>query len=151
MSRSLAFFQCMRGHTLAELVAVLSLLAIGTASLAPTARTYRDRIAVLSARESIAGLLSEARAAALAHGEGSVVIKPTPWRAWSATGDSTLRSVALESNWGVEVVLGAGRDSVAIRYGPLGLGRFASATLIFRRGAASRRLVVSGYGRVRRD
>ena len=42
------------------------------------------------------------------------------------------------------------RDTLVLAFDALGLGRVASATIVFRRGAAERALVVSGYGRVRR-
>ncbi len=99
----------------------------------------------------MAALLTEARSAALTRGQSSVVVKARPWRAWSASGGSVIREVPLESTLGVVLQLGNARDSSEIAYGPLGLGRFANETLEFRRGTASARLIVSGYGRLRRD
>ena len=144
----------MRGHTIIELSVMLSLAAITAASLAPAARGYRDRAAVLAAREAVVGLLGEARAAAMEHGGGIVRLEAAPWRAWSlarvTAGDSVLREVPLEADLGVGVELPGGRTTSEIAYGPLGVGRFANETLRFRRGAATSGLVVSSYGRVRR-
>lgn len=144
----------MRGHTIIELSVMLSLAALTAASVAPAARGYRDRAAVIAAREAVVGLLAEARAAAMERGAGAVRLEGGPWRAWSlvrgAAGDSILREVSLAGDLGVEVELPGGRASAEIAYGPLGLGRFANETLRFRRGRTTSGLVVSSYGRVRR-
>ena len=140
----------MRGHTIIELSVVLSLTAVTAASLAPTARAYRDRAAVLAAREALVGLLAEARATAMEGGAARVRLEAGPWTAWSSAGDSTLRLVALETDLGVAVELSGARTTAEIDYGPLGLGRFANETVGFRRGNATAGLVVSSYGRVRR-
>ena len=139
-----------RGYTLLELMAVLALFALVGASLAPAARRYRDRVAVLGARESVAGLIAEARVAALARGGAVVHVASEPWRAWSEGGQDTLRLTPLEEEWGVSVGLARGRHETRLVYDGLGLGRVASETLRFRRGEAEVGLVVSGYGRVRR-
>lgn len=141
----------MHGYTLLELVAVLAIVAVATGLILPDTHGWRDRTAVLAARESVAGLLTEARSAALTRGRGSVVLTAFPWRAWSVGDHSVVGTVELESTLGVVVYVGGGRDSTEISYGPMGLGRFANQTLEFRRGAARSRLIVSGYGRIRRD
>lgn len=138
-----------RGHTLLELVVVLSLLGLVAAVAVGVGRAQADALAVQVAREEVAGLLREARGAARAHGGARVI--------WEAGGPVTLR-VAEDSVLrryhpgvhGVEVRSGGARDGGELVYGPLGLGRAASLTLEFRRGRAARSLVVSSYGRVRR-
>lgn len=139
-----------RGHTLVELTALLGLMAVAASALAPAARGYRDRSAVVGAREAVAGLVAEARVRAMTSGGASVHVAAGPWRAWAQLGDSVLRTVALEAELGVRVELSGGRTATELPYDGLGLGRIASETLAFRRGEAETALVISGYGRVRR-
>jgi Tfp pilus assembly protein FimT len=140
----------MRGHTLLELVAVLLLLALAFGAAIPAGGRLRDRAAVIAARESVAGLVAEARAAAVAHGGADVLVESGPWRAWYVAGDSVRRTLPIESELGVSVLLGRGRLSTEVHYDALGLGRVASETLVFTRGGQQSGLVLSAYGRVRR-
>jgi prepilin-type N-terminal cleavage/methylation domain-containing protein len=138
------------GHTLLELLTALILVAIAAAVLLPAGRDLRDAMAVAGAREAVAGLVSEARLLAQANGGAVVHLQAGPWRAWSEVGDSVVRVVRLEEDLKVTVELNRGRLAATLRYDGLGLGQVASQTVAFRRGAAERALVVSGYGRVRR-
>jgi len=140
----------MRGHTLLELAAVLLLLALACGAVMPAGSRLRDKAAVIAVRESVAGLVAEARTAAVAHGGADVHVASGPWRAWYATGDSIRRTISIESELGVSVVLARGRSSTEVHYDALGLGRVASETLVFRRGNQESGLVLSAYGRVRR-
>ena len=140
----------MRGHTLVELAAALALAALVTASLAPAARRYLDRAAVVAAREVTVGLLSESRLAAMASGSARVTIVSGPWIARSEVGDSLITVAALETDFGVTVELSGGRTRTEIAYNALGLGRVASETVVFRRGDTSTTLIVSSLGRARR-
>lgn len=139
-----------RGTTLVELALALALAAIALAVVAPVARSALDRMAVVAAREAVAGLFSQARAAARVHGAAVVRVQPGPWRARAEAGGRTLRTVWLAEEMGVSVSIGRGRDSTLLRFDALGLGRVASETLTFRRGAARAGLTLSSYGRVRR-
>lgn len=139
-----------RGHTLLELSAALLLASLAISALLRAGGGLSDTLAVVSAREALAGLVAEARVAALQHGGAQVRVEGPPWRAWSQVGDSVVREVGLERAWGVEVVLPRGRTGATLRYDALGLGQVASETLRLRRGDAERLLVVSGYGRLRR-
>jgi len=139
----------MRGHTLVELLFVLTLVGAATASLAPTARKYRERASVVAAREALVGVLAEARLAAMESGEARVRIASDPPAAEAAVGALTIRAVAF-GEYEVALELGEGRNEVEIAFDALGLGRLASQTIGFRRGDASAELVVSSYGRVRR-
>jgi len=141
----------MRGHTLIELLLVLTLLGASTASLAPTARRYRDRSTVVAAREALVGLLSEARLAAMEAGSGRLVLSRDPWVARVMIGDSTVRAVELGAEYQVELELEGGRAEAEVAFDALGLGRMASMTIGVRRGDALAALVVSAYGRVRRQ
>lgn len=139
-----------RGHTLFELCAVLLLVGIAASALLPAGGALLDRMAVAAAREAVAGLLADARVAALTHGGAAVHLRSSPWRAWAQAGDSALGAVELEEEFAVIVELSRERSAADLRYDALGLGQAASETLRFRRGAASSSLVVSSYGRVRR-
>lgn len=143
-------FVSMRGHTLIELLFVLCLAGVAVTAVAPVARAYRDRGAVIAAREAVVGLLVQARLGAVEQGRGAVRIVPDPWRANALAGDSIVRSVDLAADFGVDLSLGGASDSVEIRYDALGLGRVASRTVVFVRGDQTAALVVSAFGRVSR-
>jgi len=140
----------MRGHTLVELLFVMTLLGATTASLAPTARRYRDRASAVAAREALVGLLAETRLAAMEIGEASLRIGADPWTARATVGDSTMRAVDFDAEYGVALTLSGAGTTVELEFDALGLGRLAGQTIGFRRGEASAQLVVSSYGRVRR-
>ena len=139
-----------RGHTLFELCAVLALAAIAASALFPAVRNLLDRMAVVAAREAVAGLLAEARVVAMTRGGASVHLASGPWRAWAEAGDSAFGMLDLEEDLSVSVELSRDRASTELRYDALGLGQVASETLGFRRGDAGSALIVSAYGRVRR-
>jgi hypothetical protein len=139
-----------RGHTLFELCAALLIAALAASVFLPPARALLDRMGVVAAREAVAGLVAEARLAAVAHGGASVHVQAGPWRAWAQVGDSAFGRVGLEEDLAVTVELSRGRAATELRFDALGLGQVASETIRFRRGVAASALVVSGYGRVRR-
>jgi prepilin-type N-terminal cleavage/methylation domain-containing protein len=138
-----------RGFTVVELVVVLLLLGVTTASVAPAARRQRDRALVLGAREAVVGLIAEARTAAMESGAASVRIVAVPARAEVVSQARILRTAAIASDFGVSIAIG-GSSQVELMYDALGLGRVASQTIAFTRGREATELVVSGYGRVRR-
>ena len=139
-----------RGYTLLELSAVLALMAVAVAILLSAPEGTRDRWAVESAREQVAGLLAEARTAAVAWGGATVHLSATEAAAWYEAGGVERRRVELAEDVDLELLLPRARTDAELRYDALGLGQVASQTLRFRRGAAEATLVVSGYGRVRR-
>lgn len=139
-----------RGHTLFELCAALLLASIAMSALVPAGRALRDRMAVVAAREAVAGLVAEARMEAVTRGGARVRLEAGPWRSWIEIGDSARAAIALERGLGVVVSLARGRSGTTLEYDALGLGSVASETLRFRRGEQESVLVVSGYGRVRR-
>ena len=140
----------MRGHTLIELVFVLLLVGVATATAAPAAVRQRDRALVVAAREAVVGLVSQARAAAVSSGGSKVRLRATPARADALAGGVALRSIALDVDFGVALDLGGAAPEVELSYDVLGLGRVASQTIRFRRGSEVAELIVSSYGRVRR-
>jgi type II secretory pathway pseudopilin PulG len=139
----------MRGHSIIELLLVLTLLGATTASLAPIALEYRDRNSAVAAREAMVGLLAEARLAAMERGLAWVRIDMPAASARVLAPDSTLRTVHFRGDFGTELELTSGAD-VELRFNALGLGVMAAQTVRFRRGESVAELVVSGYGRVRR-
>ncbi len=138
------------GYTLIELVLVTLLLGVTGLTVLPAAHRLRDRMAVVGAREAVAGLFARARIDALALGGATVRVRSDPWRAWAEAGDSLLGSVDLARDFSVRVSIGRGRSSADVHYDALGVGQVASETLTFLRGDERTALVVSGYGRVRR-
>lgn len=138
------------GHTLAELCAVLVILTVGVSFLEPAARRLQDRMAVVGAREAVAGLVAQARVDALARGSAVVEVETSPGCARLEAPGLPERRIPVEADLGVEVVLSHGRPATELRYNALGLGQVASETVSFRRGMAEAALVVSGYGRIRR-
>ena len=140
----------MRGHTLVELLFVLVISGVTVSALAPTARRQRDRALVIGAREAVVGLLAEARATAMEVGAASVRITTIPAKAEALVGGVAVRAAALDADFGVALALSGSAVEVELAYDALGLGRVASQTITFRRGAETAELLVSGYGRVRR-
>ena len=140
-----------RGYSLVETLMVVTIFAMTVASLAPAARRYRDSSTVVAARESVVGLIAEARVRALGRGGIVVHLGGDPFRAWLTQTDSVVRILSLGEDLGVTLVLARGRTEVQLAYDALALGRVASQTLTFRHGEAVRSLVVSAYGRVRRQ
>src|SRR5687768_1182412 len=96
----------MRGHTLVELLFVLLIMCVTAAAVAPAARRQRDRARVVAARETVVGLLAEARVAAMASGAASVRISVAPALAHATEGAAILRAAALERDFGVAITLG---------------------------------------------
>lgn len=138
-----------RGMTLIELLTVLAVTGVLVAMAAPRLAGGADRWLVREAREELVGLLYQARMEARRHGQARVVLETgggavleIPGRDPPVRWDPSVPGVRLE-------VLGA-RDQVTLEFGPAGLGRVSSATLVLRRGDAEARIVVSSYGRIRR-
>jgi prepilin-type N-terminal cleavage/methylation domain-containing protein len=151
MARLLPSAPSRPGYTLVEVVAALVLLAVALAMGGPRLRGLADRSAVLGAREALVGLVGRARMAAVVHGGASLTIRASDGevRVRTTDGDS-LPSVLLGRRFGVTLTLSRSRQATELRFDALGLGRIASETISLRRGSAEGRVVVSGYGRVRR-
>lgn len=139
-----------RGYTLLELSAVLALMAAAASILLAAGEGTRDRWAVEAAREEVAGLIAEARTAAVAWGGATVHLSGTEAEAWYEAGGTEWRHIELAEEVALELALPRGRAESDLRFDALGLGQVASQTLRFRRGSAEATLVVSAYGRVRR-
>ncbi|TVP42979.1 MAG: prepilin-type N-terminal cleavage/methylation domain-containing protein [Gemmatimonadales bacterium] len=139
-----------QGHTLLELAVVLSLLGLLVLVGVGSARGRLHALGVQVAREEVAGVLREARSAARVHGGARVVVEAGGRVELLVRADSVIRRYDPAVH-GVRVVPRSARTRVELVYGPSGLGRATSMTLDFERGGVSRPLVVSSYGRVRRD
>ncbi len=139
-----------RGHTLLELAVVTAILGILALVGVGSARAQVDRLAVHAAREEVAAILREARTAARVHGGARVLVGEGDPVELRIRGDSVLRRYD-PSEHGVVVSPRGARTGAELVYGPTGLGRAASLTLEFERGGVVRVLVVSAYGRVRRE
>lgn len=140
-----------RGFSLLELVFALALIALGVSLLLPAARRVEERLSVVAAREELVGLVMQARGQALIHGGAVVVLEQQPARAWITAGGAIREPVDLENLHGVELFISGGRPRVELRFDAVGLGRMAARSMTFRRGEALARLVVSAYGRIRRE
>jgi len=142
------------GFTLAETATALVVASLATLSLAPSLSGVTDRLAAEGARESLAGMISEARTRSIGTGDVTVVVAGPPWFATLNSGRSTVRELPLDES-GVTVELGTGNgQGTKLRkefsFNALGLGKVASQTLTFSRGKAKAQLIVSSYGRIRR-
>jgi hypothetical protein len=139
------------GTTLMELVVCLAVLVAVTALATPRLNELGDRVEVRSVREELVGLMTQARAVGVARGGATLVLESEPPAALLLARDSLVRSVRLgRTALPPELLLPAGRASTAFDFDALGIGRFASATIVVRRGRAEAGIVVSSYGRVRR-
>lgn len=138
------------GFTLIELIYVLAVSAVGLSLLIPAARSRRDHLAVVGAREALVGLVSTARTRALAVGGAALVLDEPTASAWLEADGSVADSVSLAREFGVDVSLLGSRTRARLRFDALGIGRIASQSILFRRGRAAARVVVSSYGGVSR-
>jgi prepilin-type N-terminal cleavage/methylation domain-containing protein len=138
-----------RGVSLAEVVVVLLIVGVvAHISFAPL-RRQADAIVLRAVREEVIGLFHRARSEARLHGSAELSISEGDDPLLRLSHSEIPERVAILDR-GVSLEVEGIRDEVAIRYGSLGIANVASATLILRRRGAETRLVVSGYGRVRR-
>jgi type II secretory pathway pseudopilin PulG len=138
------------GYTILELLTVMVLMGLSMSVLLPAARRQVDRMAVLGAREEVAGLFHRARSEAIARGGARVVLVAEPPRAELLAGNEVLARAHLNDEYRITLTLSSGRPEAELIFDALGLGRVASQTLRFSRGRAEVRLVVSSLGRVAR-
>ena len=138
------------GFTLLELVIVLALVGLVVSVLTPLAASLGDRMAVQAARESVVGVFHRARLEAVSVGESRIVLTAAPARVELWSGGILRSAVGLGKDFGVHMELSGDGEGAEIRFGALGLGRVASQTIRFSRGAVQKTLVVSSYGRVAR-
>jgi len=136
-----------RGHSLLEVLVVVTIAAVLLAIVVPRASAVLDRVTVRGAASDVATVLGTARSLALA-GRAPVAI------------DVDSVSGTLRVRRGVEMLFSRNvghahgvrvrttRDSIA--FGPLGLGRgAANVSILVSRGSAVETVFVSRLGRVR--
>lgn len=141
----------MNGYSLIELTTALLIMAVALSVVIPAGASHRDRIRVLTARESVVAAIRETRTEALRSGGASLVLDARTGRGRVLVGDSVVRAFYVDPEGRVDVALPGRRTETEIDFGGLGLGRFANETLEFRAGHATVGLVISSYGRVRRQ
>ena len=139
------------GFTILELVGVLALLAVAASLSFPVGWSVRERLSVIGAREELVGLITRARGAALLHGGSSLIVTRNPAEIRVEARGVILHRVDMGATWRTELVLSGGRPSVELRFDASGLGRMAAQSVTFTRGSAVARLIISAYGRVRRE
>ena len=106
-------------------------------------------MAVLAAREAAVAHIGRTRREARLSGGARLELRRDRARLWIESGGTPRDTLALESRFGVHMELGGGAASLS--FDALGLGRVASRSLWFVRGTARAGLIVSSYGRVRRQ
>lgn len=137
------------GLTLPELALCLLLLGAAAQTLIGPIRHQADLLVARGAREEFVALVRRARMEARARGEVTIELREGADPILVVGDRPTPRRVSLaHRNVRLEIV--GSRTAVRLNFGPLGVARFASASLVFRRRTARVPLVVSSYGRVRR-
>ena len=139
------------GFTLLELTVVLTLLALAASLSFPIGQRARERLSVIGAREDLVALITRARAEALRRGGSTLTVVRSPAEIRIESGGELLHRVDVESTWRTQLVLSGGRPSVELRFDASGLGTMAARSITLTRGSAVVRLIVSAYGRVRRE
>ena len=137
------------GFTIIELCVVLVLMGIGASVLLPQARRQRDRMAVLAAREATVGHIARTRREARLSGGASLAVRGSGGVLWIESGGVSRDTLEIEEDFGVDMEVAAA--TATIPFDALGVGRVASRSFVFTRGDARAGLVVSAYGRVRRQ
>jgi prepilin-type N-terminal cleavage/methylation domain-containing protein len=138
-----------RGYTLVELLVALALFAGLLAIALPPLGRWRDRAAVLAAREELASALAWTRMAAASRGGADLLLDPAAGRFWTRDPVTARPAVDLRARYGVRVDAGTS-GVVVFHYDALGIARLSNRTVRIRRRGAETALVVSAYGRVRR-
>ncbi|MEZ4417449.1 MAG: hypothetical protein R3E10_16970 [Gemmatimonadota bacterium] len=139
-----------RGTTLLELAVGLSLLALVLVIALPKVGRGLDRMACLAARDALIARAEVARAEATRSGSAAVVIDPDSARVWVEVAGRARDTVDLALAFGVQVQHPVGPRLVRLPFDRLGIGRFASATVVVARGSEQAALSVSSYGRLAR-
>ena len=139
------------GFTILELTAVLILLALAATLSFPAGQRVRERLSVTGAREDLVGLIVRARGEALQRGGSRLIVVRDPAQIRIEADGEVLHRLHLGPTWGTELVLSGGRPSVELRFDASGLGRMAARSVTLTRGSAVARLIISAYGRIRRE
>jgi len=140
-----------QGFTILELTGVLILLAVSAGLALPMSRSVRERLSVIGAREDVVRMITRARGEALLRGGASLFVDRDPPQVRVEAAGDTLHQVNLDVRWRTELVLSGGRPSVELRFDASGLGSMAARSITLTRGSAVARLIISAFGRIRRE
>ncbi|MEJ2539799.1 MAG: hypothetical protein P8188_07500 [Gemmatimonadota bacterium] len=135
-----------------ELMVSLALLSLLAGIGAPLWRSTVDRWAVRSVRDRALAALHRTRVEARRWGGAYLEVdgEAGSFRLHRLTGDSLVWEDRAPDEHRVRVLTPRGASRTTLSFDPLGLGIVSSRTLLFRRGAAEARLVVSSRGRATR-
>ena len=136
------------GTTVAELIAVLTVVGLLGAVTLPRLSRALDGIAVHSAISAIASACAVARSAAIMRGAvATVSVDPAGRRVTVSVGADTILTRALDEP-PYRLTLAVSQTTIA--YGPTGLGfGVANTSVVARQGAVADTLYTSRLGRVR--
>lgn len=137
------------GFTLLELMAVLAIVGVLLGMGTPLWRSTADRWAVRTVRDGTASALRRTRLEARRWGGARLEIDAGAGRlrVYRTSPDSVLWEDDRLAELRVDLTLPRNALRTTLHFDGLGLGVVASRTLVFRRGAAEARLVVSSRGR----
>ena len=82
---------------------------------------------------------------------GDRIIVSDPAEIRIEAGGALLHRLDIGTTWRTELVLSGGRPSVELHFDASGLGSMAARSVAFTRGSAVVRLIISAYGRIRRE
>lgn len=139
-----------RGSTLVEVLLVLTLIGAGVSWLAGPVRRLGDEITARMLREDVVTLVEAARQLGRSRG-GARLTLHRDGRYAMAAGRAHVRRGTLDLPPRASLVLSRNGDSTVVRFNRLGLGQMASTTIAVRVGNVDRVLVLSAYGRLRRQ
>ena len=97
------------------------------------------------------GLIIRARAEALRRGGSTLIVVSNPAEVRIEAGGELLHRAYIGATWRTELVLSGGRPSVELRFDASSLGSMAAHSVTLTSGSAVARLIISAYGRTRRE
>lgn len=125
----------------------MALLGVALSVTLPVGRDAVDRWIVRAVRDQALAALHRVRMEARIRGGASLEVDGSTGTLTARAGDTLLWVRRDPAEAGVAVSLPDGSPHTEIFWDALGLGVVSSRTLVFRRGAAEARLVVSARGR----
>ena len=110
----------MRGHTLIELLFVLTLATVGASAFVSSARKLRDRLVASAAREMLVAGFADARAISVRSGGATLTIRGSSPAYRIDTAQRTGTWAPLDDPL-LRLRLDAGRDSIKVEFDRMGL------------------------------
>ena len=136
-----------RGFTLLELGVVLGLLGLLLSLALPLGRRTLDLWTVRAVRDQALAALHRTRVEARLRGGAVLEVDGVEGTIAARSADSVLWVRHEPAESGVSMGLPDGTPRTSMSFDALGLGVVSSRTVVFRRGAAEARLVISSRGR----